>query len=472
MAGNNYMNVQLDQNGCVYDVYYPSAGCVQGMGTKNEGYSDGADTFPAGLPPDQRGQMNLNIAMGGIRSNGTTYWQSNQTAAGYVDVQQAYVADTNVVATSSSLVAGGNLLAVHQYDFCPKGITFPNDKGGAPNRGIYIKRYVLTNGLSSDQSVGFYYYMDPALNGGDSYDDMFTDASRGAMVAFDNTHRFTSASGEYNPTTYGDYEKNVSIYLAAALKVTTIGAGGGTKATDFWSDSSSDLGQGWIGSKVAIPAGGSVEVDVAIVGGFDNFSGATGTYDYQVAPALDWFLAGNMADMQAATEAYWRNWLASGVQVNLPEAKYNALYNRGLLGTALHLDGKGGGVVAGMHNGAYPFIWPRDAVYAAITLDRTGHSYEAGEVYRFLKDVAYRANDSWGKGFWFQKYTTDGYKVWTAPQVDETACVPWGVKYHHDLTGDDAFLSGVLQHRGGGGSREQRRQRQSIPGFTMTIPTT
>ena len=65
-----------------------------------------------------------------------------------------------------------------------------------------------------------------------------------------------------------------------------------------------------------------------------------------------------------------------------------------------------------MHNGAYPFIWPRDAVYAAMTLDRTGHTFEAGEVYRFLRDVAYRANDTWGKGFWFQKYTTNGYYVW------------------------------------------------------------
>ncbi len=57
VVGNNYINVQLDGNGSVYDVYFPSAGCVQGMGTRNEGYVDGYDTFPPGLPLGQRGQM-------------------------------------------------------------------------------------------------------------------------------------------------------------------------------------------------------------------------------------------------------------------------------------------------------------------------------------------------------------------------------------------------------------------------------
>ena len=49
--------------------------------------------------------------------------------------------------------------------------------------------------------------------------------------------------------------------------------------------------------------------------------------------------------------------------------------------------------------------------------------------------------EGWGReGFWKQKYTTDGYTVWAAPQVDETSCYPWGVKYVYDVTGDLAFL--------------------------------
>ncbi|MCB9866670.1 MAG: hypothetical protein H6816_08570 [Phycisphaerales bacterium] len=64
------MNVMVDQNGAVYDIYYPSAGCVHGMGTKNEGYVDGLDTFPPLLPAGARDQMNLSRAFSGIRING------------------------------------------------------------------------------------------------------------------------------------------------------------------------------------------------------------------------------------------------------------------------------------------------------------------------------------------------------------------------------------------------------------------
>ena len=148
-----------------------------------------------------------------------------------------------------------------------------------------------------------------------------------------------------------------------------------------------------------------------------------------------------MSAIQTQTQTYWQNWLAQGTTVSTPDPNYDKLFKRGLLGTALHLDGKSGGVVAGMHNGAYPFVWPRDAVYAAISLDRTGHTPEAANVYGFLKNTAYRGNESWGKGFFYQKYSTDGYQVWTAPQVDETAAVPWGVYYHYGVTGDTNFLS-------------------------------
>jgi len=442
VVGNNYITVMLDQNGSIWDVYYPSAGCVNGMGTKNEGYVDGADTFPPGLPLDNRGQMNINQAMAGIRVDGVTYWLSNEEAAGYTDVAQSYITDTNVVQTSQRLVASGNNILVQQYDFAPKGITFPNDEGGSPNRGLYVKRILLTNNSGAAKTVGVYFYGDFALNGGDSYDGMFTDGPRGAMVAYDNTYRLTSTSGEYNPTTFGNYEKDVSVYLAAAMKlVGDVGGAGGSPATGFWSDTSTDQGQGWIGLQVELPIGVMKEIDVAFVGGFDDYAGATGTYSYQIDNAIDWFLAGNMYSAQLATEGYWSSWLGGGTTIDLPDDSYDAKFKRCLLATALHLDGKNGGIIAGMHNGAYPFIWPRDAAWAAITLARTGHINEAKEIFRFLRDIAYRDTEGWGrKGFWKQKYTTDGYTVWGAPQVDETSCYPWGVLYLYEITGDIQFL--------------------------------
>ena len=443
VVGNNYMNVMIDQNGTTYDIYYPSAGCVQGMGTKNEGYYDGVDTFPSWLSSDQRGQMNLNQAMGGIRVDGLTYWLSNENAVGYSNVTQNYITDTNVIATSATLTADGNNILVEQWDFCPKGITFPQDQGSVDNRGIFVKRYLLTNNGAASKTVQFYFYGDFALNGGDGYDVMFADAARGTMCAYDNTNRMAVGSGEYNPTSFSDYEKDVSVYLAASLKLLDSVAGAtGTVASDSWrAHGSTDDDQGWIGIEVELPVGVTKEIDVAIIGGFDDFAGATGTYDWQTAPAIDWFLANSMWSMQVTTENYWTDWLDQGVTIDFPDDSYDETFNRSLLATALHLDGANGGVIAGMHNGAYPFIWPRDAAWAAITLDRTGHPSEASAVYDFLRDIAYRDNDSWGKGFWYQKYTTNGYIVWNAPQVDETSAVPWGVYFHYLVNGNTTFLT-------------------------------
>lgn len=442
VAGNGYINTMLDQNGSVYDVYYPSAGAMQGVAAKNEGYVDGLDTFPPGLPIGSRGQLNLNAAFAGIRWSGKTYWLTNEAGSDYTNWTHEYVTDTQTVKTTSKLVANGANFDVQQYDFAPDGITFPNDTGGNPNRGIHIKRLLITNNTNSSQSLNVYFYMNPALNGGDNFDAMFADSSKGAMCAYDNTFRFTSSSGEYNPTSFGDMTKNVSLYLAASMKaLDSPGGATGTAAPDSWRDTSSDNSEGWIGQKITIAAGATKEVNVAVVGGFDNFAGASGTYNAQIAPALAWFQSSSMGSMNAATDAYWQNWLASGTTVDTPDDQFDSTYKRGLLATALHLDGKSGAVVAGMHNGAYMYCWPRDAVWAAITLARTGHHAESANVYKFLRETAYRSNESWGKGFFYQKYSTDGYQVWTAPQVDETAAVPWGAKFHFDCTGDTAFLN-------------------------------
>jgi len=65
--GNTFCAGQLDRNGSVYDFHFPTPGGVYGVGTRNEGYVDGVDTFPPGLPVAWRGQMHLNQAMAGVR---------------------------------------------------------------------------------------------------------------------------------------------------------------------------------------------------------------------------------------------------------------------------------------------------------------------------------------------------------------------------------------------------------------------
>ncbi|MDI1288525.1 MAG: hypothetical protein PSX37_01065, partial [bacterium] len=307
---------------------------------------------------------------------------------------------------------------------------------------------ITNNGPS--KTVNVYWYVDPAINGGDGYDGMFTDPVRGAMVAFDNTYRVVTGTGtgfttpnEYNPTTNAGYEKNKSLYLASAMKL--LAADGVTierTGTEFWRDSSGDNGQGWQGLQVSLPTGVTREVDILMVGAMDDAAGQTGTYAYKLDPVVNWFYSTGANSLQASTDAYWAGWLAAGTTVDTPDEDFDALMKRGLLATALHVDGVNGGVIAGFHNGAYPYVWPRDAVYAAITLARTGHLAEAAGVYAWMKNTCYRDFEPWGRlGFWKQKYSTDGYVIWGAPQIDETAVFPWGIKYQFDMTGDVSLLN-------------------------------
>lgn len=456
VVGNGYLTVMLDQNGTLYDIYYPSAGNRQGVSTANEGYR-GPEEFPS-CPLDRQanGQMNVIAGMGGLGIGGSIYWLKNQSGADYADVTQSYVPDNNVVFTTQRLTAPGNNIRVEQYDFCPVPTVLPVvAAGGRTNYGVYVKRFLLTNLEATPRTVDFYYDVNFNVNGGNGQDAMYFDTSnnRNTLVAYDNTAREVSAGGcgpngydvEYKPASYGgNYLKNLSVYFGTALKlITNALTGAGEPADGSWRDhTATDDHEGWLGKRVTLAPGVPTEIDVAIVGSWDDFAGATGTHDFWGRPLIDWFYANSMSAAQATTEAWWRDWLNAGVTIDFPGTAYDTLWKRSLLVSALHVDAASGSIIAGMHNGAYPFVWPRDGIYGAITFARAGHTNESYRFYRWLRDVASRDFDSGigDKGFFYQKYSTDGYRIWTAPQVDETANVPWGVYYHYLITGDAAFL--------------------------------
>ncbi|MDX2017159.1 MAG: glycoside hydrolase family 15 protein [Planctomycetota bacterium] len=467
--GNTFTAAMLDQNGSWWDMYFPTPGGVQGVGTRNEGYANGGDTFPPLLSVEKRGQMHLNQATVGIRpvSTGVTHWISNTGGSSYSNIQQSYLNDdTNTVRTSQTLTANGNNISVTQYDFAPAGIDFPDGLNGTgEQKHILVKRMVLRNNLAQAQDVNVYLYLDPALNGGDTYDFMFWDPARGSMTAYDKTRRTVTGTGafinppeEYNITTFSGYEKNIALYLTSAMYVAP-GAGhsNGGPATDTWRDTSGDQSQGWIGKRLTLPPGVDVEVSFVLAGAHfrpdpitDNIPGNDGVYDNELAPVLDWFYQTPASGTQAATDAYWTNWLASGTTIDTPDADYDRLMKRGLLATALHQDGVNGGVVAGYHNGAYYYVWPRDAMWAAVTLARAGHLPEARKAIDWMRNTTFRdvepffgsnpINGQQHRGFWKQKYTTDGFTVWGAPQIDGTAVFPWAVMWYYDMTADYGYL--------------------------------
>ncbi len=467
VVGNGFINVMLDQNGCLYDIYYPSVGDRHGVSTSNEGYR-GPEQFPncPSLDNEAMGQMNAIAGMCGIGNDvagtNTIYWLQNTSGTTYSNVGQQWDSDSvNVILTTNTLTAGGNNISLKQYDFCPSTNALPIVTDGTrTNFGVYVKRYLIMNNASSSNTVDFYYDANFNINGGNTNDAEFWDTvsnnvTYNAMVAYDNTGRTVPVQSsdcdpngyttEYSPSFAFGWSKQASLYFGVAMKlVTNSTTGAGSPADGSWRDhTATDNQEGWIGKRLQLAPNSTNEVDVMVVGSWDDSAGQTGTYQYWNHPQIAWFYTNSMATAQATTETYWSNWLSAGVTINFPDNNYNKLFKRSMLLTALHIDAVTGSIIAGMHNGAYPFVWPRDGVYAAITLDRTGHTNESAAFYGWLQNTAYRDSDcvDGGKGFFYQKYTTDGYKVWTSPQLDESASVPWGMYYHYLSTGDGSFLS-------------------------------
>jgi GH15 family glucan-1,4-alpha-glucosidase len=468
VVGNGFMSVMLDQNGSLYDVYFPSVGVRSGSDTANEGYR-GPQNWPncPSLDAEANGQMNLIAAMGGMAvptsGSNSMYWLQDTDGTDYTDIGQQWDSDnTMVVYTSNRLNVAGSNIKVQQYDFVPPDTALPVITDGTrTNRAVHIKRFLLTNNEVSDKSISFYWDANFNVKGDNAYDQMsFEGTVNGtnysAMIVSDTSNRVVNGSWcgpdgyggaagtEYDAAGSGNWSKSASVYFATVMKlVTNAVTGAGSPCDGSWRDFTTvDNQEGWIGKKVTIPAGQTVELDVMTTGAWDDFSGATGTYTFWSRPMITWFYTNNMATAQAATETYWSNWLSGGVTINFPDPNYDRLFKRSLMVSKLHADPITGGIIAGMHNGAYPFVWPRDGVYASVTFDRTGHTNESTAFYRWLNN-AMRLNETWGtnSSYFYQKYTTDGKPVWTSPQVDETASIPWGMYYHYLTTGDGAFLS-------------------------------
>ena len=468
VVGNGFMSVMLDQNGALYDIYFPSVGLRSGSDTANEGYR-GPQNWPncPSLDQEANGQMNLIAAMGGmaVPTAGTNsmYWLQNVNGTDYTDIGQQWDSDnTMVVYTSNRLNVAGSNIKVQQYDFVPAESALPVITDGTrTNRAVHVKRFLLTNNEAGSKSINFYWDANFNVKGDNAYDEMSFEGTVGgtnysAMIVRDVTNRVVNGSWcgpdgygantgtEYDPAGSGNWAKGSSVYFATVMKlVTNAVTGAGSPADGSWRDFTAvDNQEGWIGKKFTIPSGQTVELDVMTVGSWDDFAGATGTYTFWSRPMIQWFYTNNMSSAQATTETYWSNWLSGGVTVNFPDPNYDRLFKRSLLVSKLHVDPISGGIIAGMHNGAYPFVWPRDGVYASVTFDRTGHTNESTAFYRWLNN-AVRLPETWGtnSSYFFQKYTTDGKPVWLSPQVDETASVPWGMYYHYLATGDGAFLS-------------------------------
>lgn len=123
---------------------------------------------------------------------------------------------------------------------------------------------------------------------------------------------------------------------------------------------------------------------------------------------------------------------------------FPALVERSILALLLLCDRKTGGIIACPSTDPdYRYVWPRDAFYAALALDRSGYHDEAARFYLWCKAAQDRT------GVLHQRYFSSPELIGPAwgpawgEEIDETASVLWGMGEHLRLTRDRGFLSAV-----------------------------
>lgn len=168
------------------------------------------------------------------------------------------------------------------------------------------------------------------------------------------------------------------------------------------------------------------------------------------------------AHIVKTTSDFWSAWL-NKYQFNFYKLPPDvvALFRKSMLIVHAHADGEGGIIASGdgdiLHQGkdSYAYVWPRDAAFAAVALDRAGDTNVARQFLLFCRRVIhedgyfmhkYLPNTSLGSSW--HPYIRDG-KPQLPIQEDETALVLWTLYEHyqrsHDLELVEHLYNDVLR---------------------------
>jgi len=165
-----------------------------------------------------------------------------------------------------------------------------------------------------------------------------------------------------------------------------------------------------------------------------------------------------------STTSFWQAW-AEAKELDfygLPEKVVQTYYNS-LFVLRAHLDEKGG-IVASLDSDmllwgkdSYTYVWPRDAAFVAIALDKAGYSSVTKRFYDFcgkvLHDDGYlhhRFQPDYSLGSTWQSNTIQKdwlrNKILQLPiQEDETATVIWGLWQHYKYSNDIEFIESIYK---------------------------
>jgi len=156
------------------------------------------------------------------------------------------------------------------------------------------------------------------------------------------------------------------------------------------------------------------------------------------------------------THDFWRAWISKykfnfkGLSRGITD-----LFNKSLFYIRSNVDGGGAIIASGdtgiFHSGkdTYAYMWPRDAAFAAMALDKAGDPDVARRFFQFCNNIIteegyfmhkYRPDRSLGSSW--HPWLRDG-QVQLPIQEDETALVLFSLWKHYELSRDLEFIEGL-----------------------------
>jgi GH15 family glucan-1,4-alpha-glucosidase len=302
-------------------------------------------------------------------------------------------------------------------DFVAMGEGLPRTAGGTVSPGQYIKRFRVVNEGSEPRRALFGVYVHAEINGGVGETGLSWHDGDRTLLATNRGH------GHVNRKLARDATVEFAVALDGRGDVHCEPTGPNEAILLRWLD---------------LPAGDAVTVDLLVSGAFTGWRGDPGTFEHWLRPALAWFRAADLDQIEQMTAQEWDAYVEPLPSLHFPKPSYAVSLRRAALAAALHADVDSGAIAAGFDRGLNAYCWPRNAMWVGGAFERLGHAEIGRGVLQWLSRIR---GQNRAYAYWFQKYTIDGWPEWETPAVDQTAMIPWALERHYHRTGDIDFVS-------------------------------
>jgi hypothetical protein len=397
-VGNRMMTVKIDARGSTQDIFFPSVGLV-------------ADVRPAEGDLLQS-RCHFRMIAGGLAIDRRLDWFCEHRPW---ETSQRYIEGTNHLETELTYRNGPVRVAI--TDFAVFTSDLPRTAGGTESPGQYIRRFRITNSGEKALRTLFGVYVRSEINGGIGETGLSWHDGERALVAFNRGHFHANRK----------LARDATLEFAIALD----------HRGDVFCEPTGTH-EAMILRWLELPPGETTRVDLLVSGAFTGWSGDAGTFDHWLRPALAWFRAADLDQIEADSARRWQEIARGTPRIDLPFQQYAQTFRRSALVASLHADAKWGAIVSGYDRGLDAYCWPRDAVHISGALDRAGLSQIGLKVYDWLSRVRAKERPF---TYWFHKYTVDGFPEWESPAVDQTAIIPWGLERLYRRTGNTELIA-------------------------------